>query len=57
MREACDCDRPHSRAAAEKLPSRATREYRRRAKLSLIIPRFPPERAGMLLIVVYVFDT
>jgi hypothetical protein len=24
-REACDCDSPHSRAAAEKLPSRATR--------------------------------
>ena len=36
IRDACDCDSPHSRAAAEKLPRRATRVYSFSAKMSFI---------------------
>ncbi len=43
MREAWDCDRPHSRAAAEKLPSRATRVKSLREKTSFIVG---PYRGG-----------
>ncbi|MDB6009071.1 MAG: hypothetical protein JWL65_1321 [Gammaproteobacteria bacterium] len=34
--DAWDCDSPHSRAAAEKLPSRATRVKSRRANTSFM---------------------
>ncbi len=34
IRDAWDCDSPHSRAAAEKLPSRATRVKSLRANMS-----------------------
>ena len=44
IRDAWDCDNPHSRAAAEKLPSRATRVYSLRADMSFTSSAYKPQR-------------